>query len=54
LDAVQVAHIGFVLGSASERRMGTVGVIKVDPAADPGPRLTAGLEGVEIDALVLE
>ena len=29
-------------------------VVIVDPVADPGPGLGAGLEGLEIDAFVLE
>ncbi len=46
--------IGLLRRVFSERRMRPGFMVIVDPAADPGPGLGAGLEGLEIDALVLE
>jgi hypothetical protein len=34
--------------------MGPLGIVVGHPLADPGPRLGAGLEGVEIDAFVFQ
>lgn len=41
-------------GLSAEGRVGPRAVIVGDPPADAGPGLRAGLEGVEIDALVFE
>ncbi len=40
--------------SSIEHRVRPLGVVVVDPTADPGPRFGGGLEGLEIDALVLQ
>lgn len=35
---------------AAEDRVGSLGVVAADPASYPGSYLTAGLEGIEVDA----
>jgi len=49
-----VASMGFEGCSSAESRMGSLRVVVGHPLADPGPRLGAGLEGVEVHALVLQ
>ena len=51
---VPVAEVGFEGRSPAEGRMRPLGILVGHPLADPGPRLGAGLESVEIDALVLQ
>ena len=46
--------IGLDRGSPGQARVRTLGVIIGNPPAKASPQLGAGLEGMEIDALVLQ
>ena len=46
--------IGLYRGSPGKARVRALGVVIGDPPAKASPELRAGLEGMEIDALVLQ
>ena len=46
--------IGLDRGSPGKARGRTLGVVIGDPAAEASPQIRAGLEGMEIDALILQ
>ena len=47
-------RIDLVGRPAAEDRVGSIGVILGKPTTDPGSYLTAGLEGIEVDAFVFQ